>query len=620
MELEALRAVLFPALKATPTIPDRTGESGEAVSPAEVARGLQAFLRRVPGGRGPDRTARAEVARILERVSATLIRRTEFRAAVSILRGHLDIRVRPEIVGDDVDGSGAPWASMGGAVHLSDLEHGGFSGRRATFLVGMDADRVPGGGSQDPVLLDGDRRVLGDGLPTSSELLRERMYRVAALFARLRGQVTLSYGAWQATEARSVGASSVLLQAHRLARMDATPTFGDLHQALGRIVSAIPRQGTPALDRDDVWMAALGSDSVMRRGVEAVRRSFPELDAGLAALYERRTGTPGPVHGVVVPRPELMDPRRNESLVLSASRLEALGSCPLRYLHSSVLRIYPPDDPELDPDVWLGHRERGSLLHEVYDGALRASKEAGIRPDDAAFERLALVVLDRCIDRMRRELPTPGEGTLARETAALREDVRSFVRLIRDQSPNSIALELRFGLGEDEPLALALAGGTVRIRGAIDRVDEDLAGLHVVDYKTGVPRDFEKGVFHGGRRLQHAVYAMAAERRLRGEVVDGQYHFPTRRGQNQVFSFPRGQLGSVLELLDIMMEGVAAGHFVPSDDASDCSYCDFAEVCRVRRGEYGSATSSLAAWAEEHFNAGLQPAFRQLKQVRGFEG
>lgn len=618
-ELEALRSVLFPALKATPTIPDRAGDAGEAVSPAEVARGLEAFLRRVPRGRGPDRSAREEVARILKRVGATLHRRTEFRAAVSILRGHLDIRVRPEIVGDDPDGSGAPWSSMGGALHLSDLEHGGFSGRRAVFLVGMDAERVPGGGTQDPVLLDGDRRVLGDGLPTSSELLRERIHRVAALFARLRGRVTLSYGAWQATEARAVGPSSVLLQALRLARRDATPTFRDLHEALGRVVSAVPARGMPALDRDDVWMAALGSGTVMRRGVHAVRRAFPELDAGLAAMAERRTGVPGAAHGVVEARPDLLDPRRNDSVVVSASRLEALGTCPLRYLHASVLRLYPPDDPELDPDVWLGHRERGSLLHEVYDGALRESKEAGLRLDDAAFEKLALRVLDRGIDRMRHEIPTPGEGTLARETAALREDVRSFVRLIRAQSPHFVALELRFGLGEDEPLVLDLPGGTVRLRGAIDRVDEDLAGLHVVDYKTGAPRDFEKGVFHGGRRLQHAVYAMAAEQRLRGEVVDGQYHFPTRRGQNQVFSFPRTQLESARELLDIMMEGVAAGHFVPTDDSSDCSYCDFAEVCRVRHGEYGAVSSSLAAWAQEHFNAGLQPAFRQLKQVRAFE-
>ncbi|NIR78507.1 MAG: hypothetical protein GWO00_09050, partial [Gemmatimonadetes bacterium] len=85
-ELEALKSILFPALKATPSVPDRMGEGGEPVSPAEVARGLTAFLRRVPRGRGPDRSARQEVGRILERIETTLNRRTDFRSCVAILR------------------------------------------------------------------------------------------------------------------------------------------------------------------------------------------------------------------------------------------------------------------------------------------------------------------------------------------------------------------------------------------------------------------------------------------------------------------------------------------------------------------------------------------------------
>ncbi|MGB1778152.1 MAG: hypothetical protein ACPHQP_01230, partial [Longimicrobiales bacterium] len=99
-------------------------------------------------------------------------------------------------------------------------------------------------------------------LPTSSELLREKVFRFAALFARLRGDVTLSFGAWQATEARTVGPSSILLQALRLARGDASLTFQDLHHVMSRTISAIPGSGRPALDRDDVWMLALGTGAV----------------------------------------------------------------------------------------------------------------------------------------------------------------------------------------------------------------------------------------------------------------------------------------------------------------------------------------------------------------------
>lgn len=617
-ELKALRSILFPALKATPSVPDRMGVGGEAVAPSELARGLQAFLRRVPRGRGPDRHAREEMARILERIEATLKRRTDFRSCVAILRRHLDIRVRPELVGEDSDGAGAPWSSTGGALHVTDLEHGGYTGRGAVFIVGLDADLVPGPGGQDPVLLDSDRRVLGGDLPTSDEVLRERIFRFAALVARLRGPVTMSYRSWQPTEARSVGPSSVLLQALRLTERDGGLTYTDLRERVGRVVSAIPPEERPSLDGDDDWMRALGSGAVMRRGRDAVRAAFPALDRGLSVVAARRDGLPGPVHGVIEPRPERLDPRRHPATVVSSSRLEALGACPLRYLHRSVLRAYPPDDPELEPDRWLDHRQRGIVLHEVYDTTLRSARSKGVKPSDRAFEVLALDALREGVERLRRQVPSPGEGTLGRDIAALREDVRSFVRMIREHGPQYVALEFTFGIGDEEPVTLSLEGGSVELRGAIDRVDQDLQGIHVVDYKTGGAFGYGQDVFDGGRRLQHALYAHAAEARLGDEVVDGQYHFPTRKGQNQALVYDRDDLRPVADLLAVMLDGVAAGHFVPTDDADDCTFCDYAEICRVRRTTYG-AEAPLADWSKEHLNTGVQPAFEHLKRVRTFE-
>lgn len=619
-EIEAIRAILFPPLKATPAIPDRMVDGADPVSPAEIARGLRSFLRRVPRGRGPDRRAREDVSRVLERIEATLNRRTEFRSAVSILRRHLDIRVRPEIVGDDPDGAGAPWTSTGGALHLSDLEHGGFSGREAIFVVGLDAERMPGGVGQDPVLLDSDRRVLGTGLLTSAELLREKIFCFAALFARLRGAVTLSFGAWQASEARTVGPSSVLLHALRLARADASLTFYDLQKVTDPVISAIPRGERPALDGDDVWMKALlGADSSMKQGVASVRAFFPELDRGLAAAEERMLGEPGQVHGVIEPRPEELDPRLQDGVVLSASRLEALASCPLRYLHSAVLKIRPPDDPELDPDQWLDPRQRGSLLHSVFEASLRMSRDDGIDRDEAVFEERALNILDERICVFRDEVPAPGEGALNREIAGLREDVRSFVRMIRSDSADSIALELKFGIDDDEPVLIELEGGRLRLRGAIDRVDQDLHGLHVIDYKTGSAEAYGADVFAGGRRLQHAIYARVAEERLGVEVVDGQYHFPTRKGQNQKFVYDRDQMSRLEDLLELLLDGVVKGHFVPTDDPNDCKICDFSDICRARRGEYRKVTSPLAEWAKAHTGDVVSPVFEQFQRVRSFE-
>jgi ATP-dependent helicase/nuclease subunit B len=229
--------------------------------------------------------------------------------------------------------------------------------------------------------------------------------------------------------------------------------------------------------------------------------------------------------------------------------------------------------------------------------------------------------LERGVTQARREVPVPGEGTLHREVASLEEDVRSFVRMVRQRGADWISLELAFGRGDEEPVVIELEGGPVRIRGAIDRVDEDLEGVRVIDYKTGraIGYGSDSGAFDGGRRLQHAIYALAAEARLDGRVVAGEYHFPTRRGMNQHFRYDREVLTRVEALLDGMLEGVAAGTFVPTESADDCSFCDFADVCRARRGDWGKVSSPLAEWSEEVMNTGLHPAFATLRRTRRFE-
>jgi len=323
----------------------------------------------------------------------------------------------------------------------------------------------------------------------------------------------------------------------------------------------------------------------------------------------------------VTPRPDLLDPRRNEEVVLSASRLEALGACPLRYFFKTVLRVAPPDDPALDPDRWLDALQKGNLLHGVFERTLREAKKRGITRTAAALEPLALEVLAEAAQSARDTVPSPGEGVVQRELVGLQEDVRSFVRMIKEHGANWVKLEMKFGLDDREILAVPVEGGVVRVRGAVDRVDEDLHGMKVIDYKTGAPRDYQSGtgVFNGGRRLQHALYAEAAERILGGQVQAGEYHFPTRKGENQIIPFARLSMAPLPALVGRMLDGVAAGTFVPTDSGEDCRFCDFAPVCRARTSDWGRPEAPLADWSAEQMAAGLHPQFEHLRKTRKFE-
>jgi len=610
-ELDALEELFGHVEKTTPWTPDPyLGESG-SVSAGELAEGVLGFLGRVPATEGADEVARRDLEERLERISTTLRRKTSFEAAIAALRTHLRIRVRAAW-----DEGSPPWKSSGGHLHLTDLAHGGLTGRQATFVVGLDAGRFPGAGHQDPLLLDEERARLDAQLHSSAHGLHLRKFQLAILASRVRGTLTLSYTAWESREGRTVQPAPVLLDAHRLATGDPDASFESLEKALGPPVAPAPA-GTVALDDQDVWLGAARRGGTLSLPQEAVREVFERLDRGMEARDQAARPRAGPFRGKVRARPEELDPRLNPEVVLSARRLESLGACPLRYFYRYVLRVRPPEEVKREPDRWLDPLHRGNLLHQVFEEVMRDFPDGSQEDAEEAVLERGMEVLRRRAGELREERPAPSNAVYRRELAALGGDLRSFASAVAEDGAPWVALELAFGRDESDPVEIALPGGLIRLMGKIDRIDRLPGGLRIVDYKTGGAYGFgpKEGPYNGGRRLQHVLYSEAVERLRDEEVERFEYHFPTPRGLNRVESFEREDLRQGLGLLERLMELAGAGNFLPTNEADDCRLCDFAPVCRVRVGDYDT-DSPMAEWGEDNFE--MLPEYAELRDVRRF--
>lgn len=610
-DLRALRSLLAPIIAAVPS--GRGTAEDAATSPADMAAGVLAILERTAPGTETDDTALERLRRTLARIRTTLTRPTDFASAAVIVRGYLELRIpAPRAEGT------APWSSAPGHLYLTDLASGGASGRPHTFVVGMDAGRFPGAISEDPLLLDAERWRLARGaLPSSRDQMQERRFQFAQLFARLRGRVTLSFSVWEPTEARSLTPAPDVLQAFRLGRGDPALTFADLESALGPVESRLPRGRAP-VDADDVWLDALTtSDGRLQRGMEAVARSFPRLGAGYRATAAWYGDDPDVRTGILGPGSN--DPPYRDALSArySATALGALGACPRRFLFRSVLRAYPPDDPEFDPERWLDAKQRGGLLHGVFEAALSWARDEGVDLAAPEFLEAALGLLAQEGVRALREVPTPSDAVRAWEMADLADDVRSFVDMVRIERPTWLGLELRFGFDDDVWIPLP-DGRRLAVRGAVDRVDDQGVHLRVVDYKTGRDGRFGKktGVFEGGRRLQHVIYSAVAETMFEKPVGVMEYHFPTRRGENAVHAYAAETFRSGRALIQRMLDGVEAGWFPPTDNRDDCRFCDYQEVCGVEVTTW-DVESAPASWSRERL--GETPELAVLKDVRRWE-
>ncbi len=526
-----------------------------------------------------------------------------------------------------------------GKAHGALYRAGGFSGRRHTFLLGLDETRLPGGDLEDPVLLDEERRRINAASETRLLALgRERPREASAAFwacvGRLRGDISASYSSFDLrnlVQAGEPSPSPAFLELFRQRSGDPTADYSELAKALPR-AAGFATAPDAALDDTEWWLSLLRREEdgpSAEDGLAAVVRSvYPWLEDGSRAEIARASSDFTIWDGFVRSGTPELDPRSGaEATPFSPSRVEKLAACPFSYFVRHVLGVEAPEDVESDPTRWLSPMEEGSLLHEVFREFFEKITADGEKPEAAKHLDRILEIAERGIAAWRDRVPPASELAFHRQC----EDIRAACRtlLAREQEHCRKAtpryFEVPFGLPRrsarkrsavesPDPVPIEIAPGrTFRLRGSIDRVDEALDGtFEVWDYKTGSPRSLREGMgVRGGRQVQPTLYAMALETLLEragrpGKVSRSGYFFPGRKGEGQRMIVPvdRGETRDVLgKLFDLLARGMFP-HALTQDG---CKYCDYEAICGGKRMASERAAEKLAAHPDP-----VLAAFRDL--------
>jgi len=520
-----------------------------------------------------------------------------------------------------------------GHLHIDNIHSGGNTGRPYTFIVGMDDTLFPGTILQDPLILDEERKALSPDLQLSIDRIKNKLKSFAELLSRINGNLTLSFPSHDLLEDRDMFPAPILVDIFRIITEHREGNYEDFTEWIGLPVSYVTREQTLSTDGIEWLLSNLLSKTKVKNSATILNDFYPHLTDGEEAIKQRSSDKFTPYDGYVPEAGKDKNPFDiKNGPIMSASRLEKAGACPLAFFYAYILNIEPPDTLDIDPYVWLDQLSVGSMMHTVfelfYKELVKDKRSPSMTDEKRLFE-----ILDEQIKEVLKEQPPPSEIVFNRQY----EDLRAMAHIFLTQEVESESdffpayMEASIGLpvSEEEktpfdtpdPVTIELpSGAKIRTRGRIDRIDRDKKNdkrYHVLDYKTGSTYKYRNDdPFNGGRIVQHLLYiilvASCLKEKSKSESefeIDGfTYFFPSKKADGEKKTYPSDILLAGAGTLETLCKVIESGSFAPTNDKGDCSYCDYKTIC----GDITFVTQASKTKIDCIENKALKP-FRELR-------
>ncbi|BCS35358.1 hypothetical protein TBR22_A45850 [Luteitalea sp. TBR-22] len=471
-------------------------------------------------------------------------------------------------------------------------------------VIGLSERVFPQRSRQDPLLLDTERARRSPDLATDDDRVAQERLQLRLAAGAASRQLVASYASMEAAQSRPRVPSfyAVDLQRAVTGRVPGYESLMRKAQQRGgaRLAWPAPVDPAGAIDAAEHDLSVLqrhlrGSDADILGRARYLFELNPALRRALLARHHRMSRAWSAHDGVVAP-PALLDRHRLPARAYSASALQRFASCPYQFYLSTILRLQPRE--EAAPLSTLDPLTRGSMVHEMLAGIMRALIDGGLAPLPEARVAEALAIADRIVTQVAGEyadrLCPPIQRVWDDAVAGIRRDVHVWVSRLPDDAgtwtPARVEIGVGFsgGFGRDEASRaedVRLPDGT-RLHGVVDLLERGPDDTwRITDYKTGRHRLPATAVVNGGRTLQPVLYAMAVEAAFGGRVTDSRLYYCTEDGGFEVHPWAiGGATGEAtrragLEVLAIIDHAIQDGRLPAAPAEEACTWCDFRAVC-----------------------------------------
>jgi ATP-dependent helicase/nuclease subunit B len=265
------------------------------------------------------------------------------------------------------------------------------------------------------------------------------------------------------------------------------------------------------------------------------------------------------------------------------TRMETYAVCPFRFFALHVLNLNPVEEP--DELLLITALQRGLLIHRILERFYREEQAAGHIPLQRGAEDRLMSEARRTFAAYEHDIVT-GPPLLWRiEQKRMLDALRRFIeREFADNSgfiPHLFEQEFSFDFTD---------GVTLTFRGKMDRVDVNPTDgcARVVDYKSGKSRaGMKDGGLLGGQALQLPVYRLAVERALNYEGAAAVYYYLAEESDKPSIEYTRAHWeaghDTFVQIVSTIFTGISGGRFYPNPERANCERCPVRTACGTGR-------------------------------------
>ena len=492
----------------------------------ELALPVEDFIVKYASCRAGDATPPQALLKALDESAIKTIRNT----LASIRATGFD---RPEQYASSVlSGMACRQPNASGHLHLTSVA-GAFAALRDNlYIAGLSASKYPGRPQEDPLLLDEDIRLFGEGAePFMSDELALRkgqsLLALAELSTALGASTSISFAGMDVSELKKDNASSLLFRLYE--------------EEHGRSI-------TP----EELKESALEEIGYFQPAISASRKIGDAYINGKPIAQTPR----------VVSAPSAQTSWSLDRQ-FSPSSLGIFFSCPKRFLLQCLLGIPEPDSPE-DSGMVISALDQGNLAHALMERLAESPM------DEEEFTHLAQEYFDRFICEHPPAIPENIPEVKA-------DFCEMMATAIRQNPAANVVLH-------EEELSCKHSSG-VMLHGIPDRIERLASGdCVIVDFKTG--RNLEHRENDMVTCFQGIVYAYLFEHGKKERVERAEFRY-LRRGETVACEYTP----AIEQMLDNWLvefkEHMEKGSFPTScyagggdpNHPDPCRYCSYGDIC-----------------------------------------